>query len=42
MTSTSNPKVGSGSEYQSAEDALTNKKSNPIWGEQSPENELWK
>lgn len=41
MICTSNPKVGSSSNPVSANDALTNKKSNPIWGEQSTENGMW-
>lgn len=41
MINTSSPKIGSGTENVSASDALTNKKSNPIWGEQFTEDGLW-
>lgn len=41
MNNTSGPTVGSGSEGKDANEALTNKKSNPIWGEQYTENGMW-
>lgn len=41
MINTSSPKIGSGTEEVNASEALTNKKSNPIWGEQSTEDGLW-
>lgn len=41
MNNTSGPTVGGGSGEKDANDALTNKKSNPIWGEQYTENGMW-
>lgn len=41
MINTSSPKIGSGTENVNASNALTNKKNNPIWGEQSTENGPW-
>ena len=41
MINTSSPKIGSGTEKVNASDALTNTKSNPIWGEQFTEDGLW-
>lgn len=43
MNTTSNitPTIGSGSGYEDANDALTNKKSDPFWGEQFTENGQW-
>lgn len=41
MNNTSGPTVGGGSGGKDANEALTNKKSNPIWGEQYTENGMW-
>lgn len=41
MNNTSGPTVGGGSGEKNANEALTNKKSNPIWGEQYTENDMW-
>lgn len=41
MNNTSGPTIGSGSGYEDANDALTNKKSDPFWGEQFTENGQW-
>ena len=41
MNNTSGPTIGSGAGYEDANDALTNKKDDPFWGEQFTENGQW-
>ena len=41
MNNTSGPTVGSGSGGKDANEALTNKKDGPVWGEQCSENGQW-
>ena len=41
MNNTSGPTIGSGSGYEDANEALTNKKDDPFWGEQFTENGQW-